>query len=106
VLTLALIDVLAIEAEDPDTARAAEFGGHGMVQSYRVRLPDGATGRCWIPTSEALAIERFGRGWVAAELKRLARARGAAGVHALLVAPEGLRLGAPSAREAAPRAAA
>jgi hypothetical protein len=105
VLALAIADVLTIAAEDPDTGRAAEFAGHGMVQSYRVPLPDGAVGRCWIATADALAIERFGRGWVAAELNRLARTDGAAAVHARLVAPGGLRLAGGAQRAPVSRAA-
>ena len=85
-----LFDVLTIQREIPDPARAAEFDGHAMVQSFTVPLPDGRLGRCWITTAEAFRVERFGRGWVVAALQRHA---GEHGIDVTLSAlREGLRV--------------
>ena len=53
--------------EVPDTARAAEFDGEPMVQSFLVA----GLGRVWITTAEAVAVPGFGREWVAAQLVAL-----------------------------------
>jgi hypothetical protein len=84
----------AIERELPDTSRAPEFGGCPMVQSFRVTLPDGGTGRCWLPTAVAMEVRAFGRQWVAASLNARAAAVGEARLRAELTAPGGLRLSA------------
>jgi hypothetical protein len=82
----------AIERELPDTSRAPEFGGCPMVQCFRVGLDDGRTGRCWLPTAEALDVPAFGRQWVAAALNARAAAVGEARLRSELTAPGGLRL--------------
>jgi hypothetical protein len=82
----------AIERELPDTSRAHEFGGCSMVQSFRVTLQDGVTGRCWLPTAEAMEVRAFGRQWVAAALDARAAAVGEARLRGELTAPGGLRL--------------
>lgn len=91
-------DGSAIRRERPDTARAGEFGGEAMVQSFVVPLPGGGSGRAWITTAEALAIPAFGRRWVSARLTALAGEVGEATLDAWLAA--GLRLR--SAAETAP----
>jgi hypothetical protein len=88
------IDVLAIERELPDTRRAGEFDGVAMVESFRLPLPDGGHGRCWIATAEALAIPGFGRGWIARALRARGRRQGEAELVAALAAPSGCRLSA------------
>jgi hypothetical protein len=87
-----VVAAAAIERELPDTARAAEHDGCAMVQSFRLVLPGGATGRCWIETGEALALPVFGRRWVAATLHARAAEVGEARLCDELVAPGGLRL--------------
>jgi hypothetical protein len=94
------LDVLTIRREDPDTARAREFDGEAMVQSFVVPLPGGGSGRAWITTAEALAIPGFGRPWVSARLAELAGELGDVRVIASLA--EGLRLR--PAADAAPQA--
>jgi hypothetical protein len=83
---LALFDQLEIEREPPDTARAAEFDGCPMVQSFLVSVDGSVVGRCWITTAEALAVPAFGRAWIAARLNEMPDAVDA------LRAPGGLRL--------------
>jgi hypothetical protein len=87
-----VIDAAAIERELPDTARAAEHDGCAMVQSFRLVLPGGATGRCWVETGEALALPAFGRRWVAAALAARASAVGESRLCEELAAAGGLRL--------------
>jgi len=93
-------DALAIGRELPDTARAREFGGEAMVQSFIVPLPGGRSGRAWIRTAEALRVPAFGRAWVGARLTALGDELGEPTLIGLLAA--GLRLR--SAAEPAPRA--
>jgi hypothetical protein len=64
-----LASVFDLRREIPDSALADEFEGEPMVQSFAVAEPPG---RVWITTAEALAIEGFGREWVAARLEALA----------------------------------
>jgi len=85
-------DALAIEREIPDTARASEFNGHAMVQSFTVPLPDGRTGRCWITTSDAFRVPRFGRDWVASALREHAVTHGLETTCRALATGTGLRL--------------
>jgi hypothetical protein len=82
----------ALTREPPDTALAGRFEGEPMVQSFRVPLPDGGAGRCWITTTAALRAERFGRAWVAAALERRVASDGLDAVCAELASERGLRL--------------
>ena len=82
----------ALTREPPDTALAARFAGEPMVQSFRVPLPGGGTGRCWISTAAALRTERFGRAWVAAALESRVAADGLEAVCARLESEHGLRM--------------
>jgi hypothetical protein len=93
------LDVLTISREVPDTARAREFDGEAMVQSFTVPLPGGGSGRAWITTAEALAIPGFGRPWVCARLTELLGEVGDVRVVASLATGLRLRSG-----DAAPRA--
>jgi hypothetical protein len=86
------IAAAAIERELPDTGRAAEHDGCAMVQAFRVVLPGGDPGRCWVETGEALALPSFGRQWIAAALHARAAAVGADRLRDELTAPGGLRL--------------
>lgn len=92
------LDVLTICREVPDTARAREFDGEPMVQSFVVPLPGGGSGRAWITTAEALAIPGFGRPWVCARLIELAGEVGDIRVVASLAAGLRLRPGDPAPR--------
>ena len=96
------VDVLGIEREDPDTERAHRAHGIAMVERFVLRLPDGTHGRCWIPTAEAMAIDAFGRGWVAEALRARAGRVGAPVLVAELCRPSGCRLTAADARELGP----
>ena len=87
-----VFDALTIEREMPDTARAAEFDGHAMVQSFTVPLPDDRTGRCWITTSDAFRVPRFGRDWVASALREHAVTHGLETTCRALATGTGLRL--------------
>jgi hypothetical protein len=79
--------------ELPDVARAAEFDGEPLVQSFLVPLPRGRFGRVWIPTAEAFAVPGgFGRPWVEAQLRALQASLGSRELNRRLAA--GLRLGA------------
>ena len=66
-----------------------------MVQSFRVALPGGDAGRCWLPTGEALGLRVFGRQWVAEALAARAAAVGRDALERELIAPGGLRLRTP-----------
>lgn len=85
---------LRLERECPDTAVASRFGGEAMVQSFRVHLPGGGAGRCWMPTAVALATPGFSRQWVAGYLAARISLLGHDHVAAELGAPGGLRLAA------------
>lgn len=89
---VAAFDQLGIEREPPDAALAAARHGHPLVQSFRVPLPGGGHGRCWITTAEAMAAPGFGRVQVAAILNRMAARDGEDAVVAALRSPAGLRL--------------
>jgi hypothetical protein len=80
----AAFDVAAIGWDEPD--------GEPMVQSFTVRLPDGAAGRCWLPTSTALRLGGIGRSWVAGYLTARQAFVGEEALAAELSAPGGLRL--------------
>lgn len=84
---VAAFDQLQIEREAPDAALAVARHGHPLVQSFRVPLPGGGHGRCWIPTADVMAAPGFGRVQVAAILNRLAQDDAAL---AALRSPEGL----------------
>jgi len=88
------IDVLAIERELPDTERSQRAYGIAMVEAFALPLPDGTQGRCWIPTAEAMAIEAFGRAWVAQALRVHAARVGAQSLTAELRSHSGCRLAA------------
>jgi hypothetical protein len=91
------VDVLAIEREDPDTERSHRAHGIAMVEAFALSLPDGTQGRCWIPTAEAMAIEAFGRGWVARALRARLDRIGDQALAAELGHPSGCRLAAADA---------
>jgi hypothetical protein len=82
----------ALTREPPSTALAGRFDGEPMVQSFRVPLPGGGAGRCWITTRAALRAERFGRAWVAAVLEDRVASDGLDAVCAELASERGLRL--------------
>src|SRR5215218_2108785 len=82
----------ALTREPPDTALAARFAGEPMVQSFRVPVPGGGTGRCWISTAAALRTQRFGRASVAAALESRVATDGLEAVCAGLLSEPGLRL--------------
>src|SRR4051794_39655034 len=86
------LDLADFVREAPDTALADRFDGEPMVQSFRVALPGGASGCCWIATAEAIRVPAFGRAWVAGRIDELVAALGWGAVHARLTAPSGLRL--------------
>jgi hypothetical protein len=88
----AAFDAAAICWDEPDTALAPVFDGVSMVQSFTVRLPGGADGRCWLPTSTALRLGGVGRSWVAGHLTARQALGGEEALTAELTAPGGLRL--------------
>lgn len=88
-------DALTIERELPDTARAAEFDGHAMVQSFAVPLPGGQVGRCWITTADAFRVPCFGRGWISSELRAHAAEHGPDATCTALASAAGLRMRVP-----------
>jgi hypothetical protein len=81
---------MALIREIPDVALAAEFDGEPLVQSFRVDLGRGRSGRVWITTAEAFAVPGFGRPWVAERLTELRESIGTRALDRALVA--GLRL--------------
>jgi hypothetical protein len=87
------LDARALVRESPDVEQAMRRHGYAMVQSFRVALPDGRDGRCWLPTADALAIPEFGRAWAAAALAAEARRHGAEALADALAEPGGLALG-------------
>jgi hypothetical protein len=76
--------------EIPDVALAARFDGEPLVQSFRVELSRGRTGRVWITTREAFLIPGFGRPWVAGQLEALRASMGTRAFNRALA--EGIRL--------------
>jgi hypothetical protein len=76
--------------EIPDVALAARFDGEPLVQSFRVPLSRGRSGRVWITTREAFLVPGFGRPWVAGQLEALRASRGTRALDRALV--EGVRL--------------
>jgi hypothetical protein len=86
------LDAGALVREAPDVELAYRRHGCAMAQSFRVTLPDGRTGRCWLPTAEAVAIPEFGRAWAAAVLAAEAERLGAEALADALAAPGGLPL--------------
>jgi hypothetical protein len=83
---------MRLEREHPDTTLASCFEGEPMVQSFRVLLPDGVAGRCWIPTAVAMTIPGFSQPWVAGQLAARVLLLGWTDVAEALTAPGGLRL--------------
>jgi hypothetical protein len=57
--------------EIPDVGLAARFDGEPLVQSFRVELSRGRSGRVWITTREAFTVAGFGAPWVAGQLAAL-----------------------------------
>src|SRR4051812_8982814 len=76
--------------EIPDVGLAARFDGEPLVQSFRVELSRGRSGRVWITTREAFTIPGFGAPWVAGQLTALRAAMGARAFERAL--RDGLRL--------------
>ena len=91
------VDVLDIERGAPDTQRSYRAYGVALVETFVLPLPDGTVGRCWIPTAEAIAIEAFGRGWIASALRERSNRLGAQTVADELRRPAGCRLSATNA---------
>lgn len=81
---------LTLTRELPDVARAGEFEGEPLVQSFAVPLSRGRVGRVWITTAEAFTVPGFGRPWVAAQLDALRSESSTRAFERALVA--GLRL--------------
>jgi hypothetical protein len=76
--------------EIPDVGLAARFDGEPLVQSFRVQLSRGRTGRVWIPTREAFMVPGFGAPWVAGQLVALQAQMGTRAFNRALLA--GIRL--------------
>jgi len=76
--------------EIPDVGLAAQFDGEPLVQSFRVELPRGRTGRVWITTREAFLVPGFGQPWVAGQLEAMRASMGARAFNRALLA--GIRL--------------
>ena len=76
--------------EIPDVGLAAQFDGEPLVQSFRVELSRGRTGRVWITTREAFTVPGFGAPWVAGQLAALQAQMGARAFNRALL--DGLRL--------------
>jgi hypothetical protein len=76
--------------EIPDVALAARFDGEPLVQSFRVELARGRTGRVWITTREAFLVPGFGRPWVAGQLEALRASMGTRAFNRALA--DGIRL--------------
>jgi hypothetical protein len=76
--------------EIPDVGLAAQFDGEPLVQSFRVELPRGRSGRVWITTREAFLVPGFGQPWVAGQLEGLRASMGTRAFNRALL--EGVRL--------------
>jgi hypothetical protein len=79
-----------LKREIPDVGLAAAFDGEPLVQSFRVELSRGRSGRVWITTREAFLVPGFGQPWVAGQLEALRGSLGARALERSLV--DGLRL--------------
>ena len=81
--------------EIPDVGLAAHFNGEPLVQSFRVPLSRGRSGRVWITTAEAFTVPAFGRPWVSDQLVELQAAIGTRAFNRAVLAGVRLRADAP-----------